>query len=244
MATCSLLGQAAGTAAALCVRHSAEPADISNRYMDELQTTLMDDDSWLPGHARPSSDLPQQAEIIAEGSKATVLRNGHEREIHDDANSVTVAPGSPIEFRWGTPVDAGAARVVFDSNLRDLKRMPHTYSLDGFKSSPPKTLVKAFRIEGEVTPGTWETLYQGDQISQRLNVFPVEKTVHALRFIPEATWGAEQANIFSIDVLPDYKPKTQPIKKVSWHEVMAAVPEEDLAVPELEGKVRGSRFGA
>jgi hypothetical protein len=57
MGTCALLGQAAGSAAAIAVRRGLTPAQLYPRHIRELQETLMGDDCWLPGRTRPIDPL-------------------------------------------------------------------------------------------------------------------------------------------------------------------------------------------
>ncbi|NLB56170.1 MAG: FAD-dependent oxidoreductase, partial [Lentisphaerae bacterium] len=47
--TIATLGQAAGTAAALCIKHGETPRGIYERYIRELQQTLIKNDQYIPG---------------------------------------------------------------------------------------------------------------------------------------------------------------------------------------------------
>jgi len=49
MLTCALMGQAAGNAAALCVRHGCGPRDVYRDHIRELQQELLRQDCYLPG---------------------------------------------------------------------------------------------------------------------------------------------------------------------------------------------------
>ena len=48
MKTCAVMGQAAGTAAALCKQWNKTPATLSERDVSNLQRTLLWDDQWIP----------------------------------------------------------------------------------------------------------------------------------------------------------------------------------------------------
>ncbi|MCJ7550626.1 MAG: FAD-dependent oxidoreductase, partial [Anaerolineae bacterium] len=48
MATCAVLGQAAGTAAAIAAREATTPRGVYEAHLAELQQMLMDDDCFLP----------------------------------------------------------------------------------------------------------------------------------------------------------------------------------------------------
>lgn len=52
MATCALMGQAVGTAAAIAVKHDLTPRGVYEQKMRQLQDTLMEQDSHLPWHTR------------------------------------------------------------------------------------------------------------------------------------------------------------------------------------------------
>ncbi|NLB41445.1 MAG: hypothetical protein GX815_04160 [Clostridiales bacterium] len=48
--------------------------------------------------------------------------------------------------------------------------------------------------------GKWSTALKVDNNYQRLVKIETDITASALRFIPEETWGAEKAHMFSWDV--------------------------------------------
>lgn len=53
MATCGCMGQAVGTAAALCVKYDTDPADIVKAHMGELQAQLLRDGQTIVGLQEP-----------------------------------------------------------------------------------------------------------------------------------------------------------------------------------------------
>ena len=53
MATCGCMGQAVGTAAALCVKYDTDPADIVKAHMGELQALLLRDGQTIVGLQEP-----------------------------------------------------------------------------------------------------------------------------------------------------------------------------------------------
>ena len=65
--TLATLGQAAGTAAALCLEKGVMPRELGQEYIDLLQQTLLRDDQsipWLRNH--DSADLARSAHISAD----------------------------------------------------------------------------------------------------------------------------------------------------------------------------------
>ncbi len=61
MATCSVMGQAVGTAAAIAMQRKTTPRGVYLQHLKELQETLMDDDAWIPFMTRPVSVLTAEA---------------------------------------------------------------------------------------------------------------------------------------------------------------------------------------
>ncbi len=66
MATCAVLGEAAGTGAALCVKHGVTPRTVAQEYRHELQQTLLKQDASVIGvaYADPH-DLARTAKVEA-----------------------------------------------------------------------------------------------------------------------------------------------------------------------------------
>ncbi|MCL2479501.1 MAG: FAD-dependent oxidoreductase, partial [Treponema sp.] len=92
MCTCGILGQAAGAAAAVAIRHGETPRGVYRSYIGELQQTLMEDDCWLPGFKRQISKLAGGAKLTSNANpvagNAEVLRNGQDRPIGKDDNGL------------------------------------------------------------------------------------------------------------------------------------------------------------
>ncbi|MFQ6099111.1 MAG: FAD-dependent oxidoreductase, partial [Armatimonadota bacterium] len=64
--TLASLGQAAGTAAAMCVRYAVTPRGIYEERIQELQQTLLKHDQYIPGVANQSpGDLARRATVVA-----------------------------------------------------------------------------------------------------------------------------------------------------------------------------------
>ena len=65
MATCALLGQAVGTAAALASRYGVTPREVGQKHIGELQNLLMRDDCFLPGLRYHVPELTRSAALTA-----------------------------------------------------------------------------------------------------------------------------------------------------------------------------------
>jgi hypothetical protein len=70
-ATLSTAGQAAGTAAALCVRHGGLPRERGQRYIGELQQRLLKDDQYIPELKNEDpADLARSAQVTASSTRS------------------------------------------------------------------------------------------------------------------------------------------------------------------------------
>jgi FAD dependent oxidoreductase len=244
MGTCAILGQAAGTAAALCVRHRCDPRSLgSGARLTELQATLMDDDCWLPGFTRPVSALARRAKLSAGNEGAQVLLDGMDRDRPDAVHRWNSPVGGSVEFAWAAPVQLAGARLVFDSNLQLHKRMPCSYPHRSGRSAVPQSLVKAFRLEAKDSSGRWKTVYRETGNYQRLVCVPLEMKTRALRFVAEETWGDPDVRLFAFEPLETLARKI-PVQPEGLHfsEIRAKVAPADLEKPEKENEV-GTQSG-
>ncbi len=201
--TCALLGQAVGTAASIAVNYSTTPKGVYQRYVDELQHKLMEDDSYLPWHARPIPKLSKTAELTASEGDPEPLRNGIDRTIGNDDNGWTGSLGGWVEYSFAQPEDIKQIRLVFDSDLnRKGLGMRWCYPHLSEPFHMPKTLVKAYRVEVKTgcDGNKWQSVFYENENHQRLVRIPLSVKTIAVRIIPEATWGADKAHLFSFDV--------------------------------------------
>ena len=68
MGTCAIGGQAAGTAAALSVIHNVTPAQLGEKYINELRQTLLKEDCYIPGAVNlDPKDIARTAKITSSG---------------------------------------------------------------------------------------------------------------------------------------------------------------------------------
>ncbi len=201
MATCATLGQAVGTAAAIATRQGLTPRGVYEYHIDELQQTLMEDDCYLPWHPRGVAELSRTARLTASEGNPEVLRNGWDRPIGENDNGWTTHPGAWVEYTFNKPQTVHCLRFIFDSNLnRPEKATPANYPRQIQTVGVPETLVRAFRVEVLGTDGTWHIVAEEDNNYQRLVRLDMDITTRAIRFIPEATWGAPTVHIFAWDV--------------------------------------------
>jgi hypothetical protein len=200
MSTCAVLGQAAGTAAAIAVRTGGTPRSVYTDHLTELQQTLMDDDCYLPWHTRAVSPLSQGATLTADAGDPEPLRNGIDRPVGDVDNGWTGVPGTAITYTFAAPTALTGARIVGDSVLNNHGlNLPFARPLGLPDAAVPAPLLKAFRLEACVD-GAWMEVYREANNFQRLVRAPLHVTATALRLVPEATWGAPEVHLQAFEV--------------------------------------------
>ena len=114
MGTCSAVGQAAGTAAALCKRYGTLPRQLAGhgQRLGELQQTLLRDDATIRGRRNEDpADLARRARVTASAerdeAKAEFLLDGFTRDIPKKQMHHWAARMSP-EGAW-IELDVGQA---------------------------------------------------------------------------------------------------------------------------------------
>ncbi|MDI9469777.1 MAG: FAD-dependent oxidoreductase [Bacillota bacterium] len=217
MATCALLGQAAGTGAALALRHGCDPATIGERHITELQQALLTDDAWLPGLTRTIPELSQTADYVVMHAKSAtspaVLRDGHDRPDAAASHLWTGSLGSVIEMRFSKPETIHQIRMVFDSDLeretlpaaeRRLNRsMESIYRLNQPALYLPHTLIRSWQLELVRPDGSATVIASEDRNSRRLVLLRPDSPwsgAVAVRLSLLESWGCREARLFSFDV--------------------------------------------
>ncbi|MEM9420373.1 MAG: FAD-dependent oxidoreductase [Planctomycetota bacterium] len=251
MATCSVIGQAAGTAAALCVRHGVDPASLSSGdRLKELQTVLMDQDVWLPGRPRGIDPLAQSAKVEAEETTerghVSKLLDGTDRDLPDTTHTYEGPIGKPITFTWDSPVNVPGLRLSLDSNLASEKRMPYTYPQASDRDRVPGTMIKDFRVEARDASGQWQAVKKVTGNFQRLLHLPLDVQTDALRVVPEATWGADVARMMGCEPMATFtNQRPAPDPGITFKQRQAQLDPADLAAPDSgleDGPKKSARF--
>lgn len=104
MATCAVLGEAAGTAAALCVQHGITPRELSRSRSGELQQTLLKQDASVLGAVnRDPLDLARSAKVSASSHLFRIAIEEAEASYpleRDIAVLMPTEPGLAGEVAW------------------------------------------------------------------------------------------------------------------------------------------------
>ena len=125
MGTCSVGGQAVGTAAAVAIKHGCLPREVGQRYIKELQQLLLKNDCYIPGFSNEDiNDLAKKATIYASsetlnGPAANVI-NGVSRSVGNNTNyweSEELGNGQSITLQLPGEAKIKELRLTFDTDL-------------------------------------------------------------------------------------------------------------------------------
>ncbi|MBE6559695.1 MAG: FAD-dependent oxidoreductase [Ruminococcaceae bacterium] len=215
MATCSVIGQAVGTAAAIARKYETSPRGVYESHLDELQQTLMYDDCFLPWCRRTVSEAALAAELSCDDAVSgdiLNLRSGIDRNnaiYGEGEQGFTMGIGASVEYHMDEPTEVSRVRVIFDSDLDRITlpgdKCERTHSMRGASLTPespvmcmPKTLAKVYSLEIETENG-WEGVLFETENLRRLVTAPVCRKVTGIRLAVMETWGADDVHIMSFD---------------------------------------------
>ena len=209
MATCALLGQAAGTAAAIAVKYNTSPDGVYIDHIKELKDTLMFNDCFLPYIKRDVSEVTNKAILSAD---CDILRNGIDRNNHTygtDEQGYKCNIGDVIEYKFSEPKFVHKVRFVFDSDLDrvtlpgDVCEKQHSMRSNvidaALKMCMPKTLVKKYDIIVTDENDAVTTISEVNNI-KRLVIADIGKKVKSVKFVPTETWGLDDVNLYSFEL--------------------------------------------
>jgi hypothetical protein len=223
MATCAVMGQGVGTAAAVAVQRGQDPVQVvaTPDAIGAVQQALLREDCFIPGVRNEDPlDVARRAEVSAtsetpDGPAANIV-SGSTRAVHGPGGVhpglttpgthrwMSAALPATLELRWPRPVTPREMRFVFDTGMhREL-----TFSLSAHANrkilwgrGQPET-ARHYRVTG-VTPDGREVELGGETDNyQRLRVLhPAHpEPVTALRIEILATHGAEHARLCEVRI--------------------------------------------
>ena len=195
-ATCSVMGQAVGTAAAIAVRDGLTPREVGERRLEELQDTLQWQDQYIPWRPRKITALSREGKVSHEA-----LRDGMDRPKVGVEHGAWLKPGGETRYEFEGPRTFRGIRLVVDTNFND------NYWINVWLH--PK---KALRLPDEMprdfevqvrTGGEWKTvLAVADNHRRWLDLrFDGPRTGDACRVVWTRPWGeTTQQRVFSFEV--------------------------------------------
>jgi len=127
MGTAAVMGQAAGTAAAMCIERNCMPADVASVHIRELQQRLLKDDHYIPDLAADDpADHARQAEITASseapGCAARNVVSGVTRQrdgrTHQWASDPSQLMPQWLQLTWPEPVSIREIHLTCDTGFQ------------------------------------------------------------------------------------------------------------------------------
>jgi hypothetical protein len=212
MATCAVMGQAAGTAAALCARDGITPRSLyqDKARLAELQQTLLRDDQSIKGRRNDDPrDLARSAKVSAsserDDSPAANVLSGLTRAIPNGPTNRWAADMSPegawVELSWEKPQEIRQVQLCFDTGFhRELTLTKQDAINKGIVRAPQPETVRDYTVSYSKAPDAPLTeLARVDGNHQRINRLSFDPvSAHSLRVHVRATNGDPLARVFEI----------------------------------------------
>lgn len=225
MATCAVMGQGVGTAAAYAVQEDVPPNMITQdqALVGRIQQRLLRDDCFLIGRPNlDSDDLARNATASAssaqDGGGAANVLSGFTRAVHGPkgASPERAVPGTHrwmsepaqglpawLELRWKEPVAAREVQLVFDSGMHRVLTLTHSDAyaerMEWGKAQPE--IVRDYAIEVE-SGGEWRRLHDvsGNYQRRRVHALGAPGPIAAVRLVVSATNGLDHARVCEVRV--------------------------------------------
>ncbi|MHC4674230.1 MAG: FAD-dependent oxidoreductase [Planctomycetota bacterium] len=208
MATCSVLGQAVGTAAALCIREKYLPRKLFYDAIGQLQQQLLKDDAYIIGlSSSDSADLARTAEVRASsertGAPATNIINGIHRGVYKQSNRWISDPQQKlpqwIELRFRQPARLREVHLTFDTGLnRPLTLTNNNRFNTRMTRGPQPETVKDYELQA-VSGNNINSIakVKGNYQRKRIHGFD-PLMVDGIRIVIQATNGDASARLFEV----------------------------------------------
>jgi hypothetical protein len=207
MGTCAVVGQAAGTAAAMALEHGVAPSKIPAQpaMLTKLQQRLLrNDQSIIRARNEDPADLARKARVVASGAdgayKPERLLSGETRDIpkgevhHWAAPLVPADGGAWIELQWDKPQRISEVQVTFHSGFeRELTLTSSDTVNRGIIRGPQPETVKDYQL---VANGKPVAEVSGNY--QRVRRHRISFEADKLRLHVKSTNGDELARVFEI----------------------------------------------
>ena len=210
MGTCSVGGQAVGTAAAMAIEKKCLPRDIGIYWMEELQQKLLRDDCYIPGCTNnDEKDLARGAALWAdswqEGAEPDKIVNGITRNAEGVCNSWISKPmtdtGAKVQLQLANRSEIHQIRITFDPNL-SREMMPSMVKSILARQAPG--------VSPELVSDYTVRLLDNNQVVyekkicenyQRVNILTIEDVrCDLVELHIEHTWGDPCARIFEVRI--------------------------------------------
>ena len=212
MATCGVIGQAVGTAAALCARYGLRPRKLyqDRKRLVELQQTLLRDDQTIKNlRNEDPADLARQARVKAsdafEHAEAANVINGLPRDVPGRSinrwTAEMTAGGPWLELSWKKPQKLREVQLTFDSGFQRELTLTASDAINRgiVRAAQPETVRDYTLSYRKSSRGPLVELLKVDGNHQRLNRhrFPAVEA-QSIRLHVRATNGDKLVRVFEV----------------------------------------------
>lgn len=212
MATCSVVGQASGTAAAIATKYGITARQV-NQHIDELQQTLIKDDAYIPGiPTKDTEDIVRNTdcEITAssyiEDGKPENINGDYPRGIDGKSNcwiSDSLNKGEQyIKVHFSNTHLVSKIRLRFDPNFSGfLSPSINNNVIKSMVEGMPYELVKDYSIEFRLKGDLVKTININDNYL-RVNLIELDDIVKCddIKLIIKSTYGDMHARVFEFKI--------------------------------------------
>lgn len=212
MGTCSVMGQAAGTAAALCARDDLLPRGLYEdkaRLGELVQTLLRDDQSIDKRRNEDPADLARKAKASASGQTeehpASLVLDGYTRDIPGAADHHWAAElsgdGAWVELDWPKAQRIGQVQITFDSGFERELTLTSQDSANAkiIRAPQPETVRDYDLLYRPSKDAAWQKLVEVRGNHQRLVRHKFKAVeAQAVRLQVLATNGDKLARVFEV----------------------------------------------
>ncbi len=212
MATCAVMGQAVGTAAALAAARGARSlaAHFTPAELTRLQQRLLRDDAFLPAHRNEDpGDLARLATVTASDATrsgtAGQVNDGFTRELFpalgpwaDGATHRWESATLPawIELAWVHPQTITEIHLTFDSGFeRELTLSASDHTTRKIVRGPQPELVRDYEVWLD---GRSVLTVSDNYLRKRVHRLAQPVAASRLRLLAKATHGLAHARVFEI----------------------------------------------
>jgi hypothetical protein len=222
MATCSVVGQGVGIAAAYAAKSGLTiPALYAEqRHLRAIQQSILRNDGFLIGVTNTDeADLARRAAVTASseqpGGEARNVIDGHARSVHGERGVKSGAAGrgthrwmsdpgkgmpASLELTWPEPVELGEVRLTFDTGLHQFLTLTQSDAVHERNIwGPQPETIRDYEIIGIQPDGREESLAKitGNFLRLRRHAFRARR-LKELRVQVRATNGLDHARIVEV----------------------------------------------
>lgn len=205
MGTCAMMGQAVGTAAAMCSQKDVNPRELYQKHIKELQEQLLRDDSYFPNRpANDPNDKAKKVDLIFASSTSSgdveLLLDGVSRDEVDNPHHWTSnGLNAELQMEWNKPQKLTSVEMKFDTNLqRKMMMHKNPKKNEGQVLGIPPELIKDLSVEARIK-GNWvEVGKVNNNMTRLVKINFDEVRATAVRVKLKETHGEPNIKMFEI----------------------------------------------